>query len=783
MAKTTSLENHSGSVQGKLRRPGTLLAINLPSPPGKIALIGSYLPRKCGIATFTSDLYQALCSQYPDTACLVIAINDIETGYAYAEEVRFEVYRPDLAAYQRAADFLNIEAVDLVCLQHEFGVFGGPAGRNILALLREVRAPIVTTLHTVLRDPDRQQEQVMLELCRLSTRLVVMTRFTRQLLIERYSVPANRIDLIAHGIPDTTFIDPDQCKEPFGVSGKTVVLTFGLLSPGKGIEYFLAALPAIVERFSELVYIVLGATHPHLLRENGEAYRLSLELLAKELGIERHVIFYNRFVELSELKEFIGAADLYVTPYLNEAQAVSGTLAYAFGCGKPVISTPYWHAKELLQNGLGRLVPFADSSALAEATIELLQDSEERQTMSVRAYELGRDSVWSRSSQAYMASFEQARRERSHSLRVAFATRTLDQQPGALPHLKLDHLSRLTDSTGIFQHAKYAVPNFEHGYCTDDNARALILTVLLEELGGDSSHLSHLRSAYLAFLHSAFDPEGGSFRNFLSFDRRWLETIGSEDSQARAIWALGVAVKGARLAPDIALAGHLFSRALPRVLEFRAPRAMAFSLLGIQAYLTRFAGDRQVAQVEESLSEQLYRLFERVATRDWMWCENYLAYDNPRLPQALLAGCRQDWTEMGIRALAWLMEIQTKNSRHLRPIGCNHLYRRGEARPFFDQQPVEVWATISACLQAYRVTGDVIWHEQARKSFDWFLGRNDLGLPIYDHTTGGCRDGLHSDRVNENQGAESTLSFLLSLAEMSLSRNLLSTLAAPSAPR
>lgn len=714
---------------------------------------------------------------------MVIAINDLEAGYSYRQEVRFEVYRPDLAAYQRAADFLNIEAVDVVCLQHEFGVFGGPAGRNILALLKDLRAPIVTTLHTVLRNPDRQQEQVMLELCRLSTRLVVMTHFTRQLLIERYGVPPSKVDLISHGIPDTPFSEPDQCKDPFGVAGKRVLLTFGLLSPGKGIEFMLRALPAVVERFPDLVYIVLGATHPNLVRENGEAYRLSLELLADELGVDRHVIFYNRFVELNELTEFIAAADIYVTPYLNEAQAVSGTLAYAFGCGKPVVSTPYWHAQELLQDGRGLLVPFADSAALARAVIQLLDDPEGRREMASRAYELGRESVWSRSAHQYATSFDAARHERSRSRRVAFATRTLDQQPGVLPHLKLDHLCRLTDSTGIFQHAIFAVPNYDHGYCTDDNARALILTVLLEELGWDKAQLSRLRSTYLAFLYHAFQDETAWFRNFLSFDRRWMEAAGSEDSHARAVWALGVTVNGPLPASDLALAGQLFSRALQRVLELESPRAIAFSLLGIHDYLARFAGDRQVAQIEEALTERLYDHFQRVAEADWVWCEHYLAYDNPRLAQALLTSSRPEVVEMGLRALNWLMEIQTRDSRHLRPIGCNHLYRRGEARPLFDQQPVDVWATVSACLNAYRVTADTVWHGRARKAFEWFLGRNDLGLPTYDHTTGGCRDGLHSDRVNENQGAESTLSFLLSLAEMCLSRNFLSTLADPSLPR
>lgn len=401
----------------------------------KVALLGSYLPRKCGIATFTSDLHQAV-TQLSSVDCMVVAINDLEEGYQYGPEVRFEVYISDLDAYARAADFLNRQNVDVICLQHEFGVFGGPAGSNILALLRKVQAPIVTTFHTVLRTPDQQQEQVMLELIRLSSRLVVMTRHTRQLLMDRYSAPAEKIDLIAHGIPDTTWLEPDGCKKALGVEGKKVLLTFGLLSPGKGIEYVLKALPEIVARFPDLVYIILGATHPALVREQGEAYRLSLEAMAQDLGVLSHVIFDNRFVELDELTKFIAGSDIYVTPYLNEAQAVSGTLAYAFGCGKAVVSTPYWHAKELLEEGQGILVPFADSNSIAEAVLGLLEDPVRRKSMALRAYQLGRKMLWSGNAHHYANSFERARRE---VRRPVLATQ---QMPEPTPKLRPEHQYR-----------------------------------------------------------------------------------------------------------------------------------------------------------------------------------------------------------------------------------------------------------------------------------------------------------------------------------------------------
>jgi glycosyltransferase involved in cell wall biosynthesis len=727
----------------------------------------------------------ALSTEFPDCEGFVVAVNDLEQSFNYPEEVRFSLNPSDLGAYQRAADFLNIEAVDLVCVQHEFGIYGGPAGRNLLALLRDLRSPIIITLHTVLQNPDRHQEAVMRELIRLSSRLVVMTAQTERLLLERYGAPPDKVDRIAHGIPDTAWVQPELCKEPFGVEGRLVLLTFGLLSPGKGIEVALKAMPEIVKRFPDVVYIVLGATHPHLVRDHGEAYRLSLESLAEDLGVSDHVIFYNRFVELDELTEFIAAADIYVTPYLNEAQAVSGTLAYAFGCGKPVVSTPYWHARELLENGKGTLVPFGDSQAIAEAVNSLLGSATDRESMARQAYQIGRSMLWSRSAEHYGDAFERALADRSRSRRAAFATRSLAQRPGPLPEIKLHHLERLTDSTGLFQHATYTVPNFEHGYCTDDNARALILTALMTELGWDKAQLGRLRSSYLAFLCHAFHDLTGRFRNFMSFDRQWIDEVASEDSQGRAIWALGVAVNSAIPKSEAALASYLFARALPQVTDFLSLRATTFALFGTVDYLRRFDGDRQVAKIQETLTARLFAHFQAVEQPEWIWCEEYLCYDNPRLAQALIASGTQlgnrEVVDMGLKALSWLMDLQMPPMRHLRPIGSDTVYHRGQARPYYDQQPVEVWASVSACLEAYRATSDLVWYGRAKRAFDWFLGRNDLGLPVCDPTMGGCRDGLHADRLNENQGAESTLSYLISLVEMTLHRQALLTQAQPAA--
>jgi len=744
----------------------------------KIAFVGDHLPRKCGIATFTSDLLAAVAAAHPQSQCFSVSVNDIRGGYEYPQVVRFEIEEQDLSSYLRAADFLNISDVDIVCLQHEFGIFGGLAGGHILALLRELRMPVVTTLHTILREPKADLRRVIHELVVLSTRLVVMAERGRQMLQEIYQAPPAKIDLIPHGIPDVGFVDPTDFKDQFGVEGKVVLLTFGLLSPNKGIEYVLNALPHILAEFPDVVYIVLGATHPNELREHGEAYRLSLEILAKKNKLEKNVIFYNRFVELENLKEFIGAADFYITPYLNEAQITSGALAYTFGAGKVVISTPYWHAAELLAEDRGVLVPFRDAPAIAREVIGLLRDDTRRRAIRKNAYRLGRDMVWSNVARLYMRSFELSQIEGAARSRKSLATKTRE-----LPELKLSHLSRMTDSTGIFQHAILTVPNFSEGCSTDDNARAFILAVLLIELGEEPERVRTLATTYAAFLHHAFDVRVKRFHNHMSFDRRWLDEQGSEDCQGRALWALGVGVGRSPYRSFQIMAGQLFALALPALTELTSPRAWAFGLIGIHEYLRRLSGDSLVNQTRETLTSRLMELFERTAQPDWRWFQEDLTYDNAKLPHALIlsgrAAGQQAVLERGLQALRWLTELQISEKGHFRSIGTNGFYRRGGMRANFDQQPIEAQAMVSACLEAYRATSDLWWHEQAQRAFDWFIGWNDLGLELCSPKTGGCRDGLHVDRVNRNQGAESTLAFLLSLAEMRLAQNMLASFKEP----
>src|SRR6202050_2462571 len=753
-----------------------------PSLPSRIAVIGNYLPRQCGIATFTTDLCSAVAAGDGSARLLALPVNDTDQGYDYPARVRWALAQDDLASYAAAAEFLNFNNIDMVCLQHEYGIFGGPAGSHILHLLRGLKMPLVTTLHTVLREPNPDQRLVMEEIAELSDRLIVMSQLSSQFLQEIFKVPGSKIDMVPHGVPDLPFLDPNFFKDRFGVEGKAVLLTFGLLSPNKGIENVIRALPEILSRHSNVAYIVAGATHPHVLRREGEEYRTSLQGLTREMVVEAQVIFNNRFVSPEEMVESIGAADIYVTPYRHEAQVVSGTLAYALGAGKAIISTPYWHAIELLDDHRGALVPFQNPEAIAHKTIELLDTPAIRHAMRKRAYLFARDMVWQKVAQGYMESFARVRSDRMREPRVQFSARAILKTLDRLPELKLDHLSALTDDTGVLQHAIFTVPNRGEGHTTDDNARALIFTVMLERVGKvrpekDDREKPNLRVAqfsdrYLSFLEHGLNAATGRFRNFLGYDRRWNEAAGSEDCHGRAVWALGAVLGRSSDQGLRSAAGRLFGLSLPAGVEFYSPRACAYALLGIQEYLDSYRGDRDAQKIRSVLAGRLLAMYESIRRPDWKWFENVLAYGNARLPQAMLlvgSACSDDhMVSAGLEALEWLTETQrSETSGHFVPIGSQGFYRQGGEKARFDQQPLEAAGAVSACLQAYRITGDSRWRSEAWSAFNWFLGDNDLQLPLYDAVTGGCRDGLHPDRANENQGAESTLSFLMALLEMS----------------
>jgi glycosyltransferase involved in cell wall biosynthesis len=750
----------------------------------RIAFIGNYLPRQCGIATFTTDLCEAVAVEHPGATCIALPVNDNEAGYEYPSRVRFELAEKDIDSYRRAADFLNINSVDVVSLQFEYGIFGGRAGSHILALLRELRMPIVTTLHTILREPDPHQRRVLEEVAALSDRVVVMSERGAAFLREVYRISPAKIDLIPHGIPDLSFVDPGFHKDLFGVEGKIVLLSFGLLSANKGIENVIAALPAILAKHPNVVYFIVGATHPQVKQHDGETYRLSLQWLAQEKGVEGQVIFYNQFVTLDELVEFIGAADIYVTPYQNPAQIVSGTLAYTLGAGKAIISTPYWYAEEMLADERGVLVPFRDPPALAAQVIDLLDNEAKRHAMRKRAYMFGRDMIWPQVARRYLESFARARAEKRNFTPSVFTVKPLDKRPAELPPLKLDHLRHMTDDTGMLQHALFTLPNYREGYTVDDNARALMVSVLADELG--HSEGAEIVSRYLAFICYAFNGETKRFRNFMDYQRNWLEASGSDDSHGRTLWALGTLLGRSNTPGLQSMAGRLFEQALPAILTTTSPRAWAFALIGIHEYMRRYDGDRRASQVREELAGRLLTLYQANRSKEWCWFEESLSYCNAALPHAFLM-CGQSipsstMSDAALESLTWLADLQRDktNGGHFVPIGSNGFYKRGGVRARFDQQPVEAQAMVSACLEAHRITGDKNWYKEARRAFDWFLGRNDLHLSIYDPTTGGCRDGLHPDRPNENQGAESSLAFLQAVLELRLAENTLLTVEAGS---
>jgi len=746
-----------------------------PTSVHSVAFIGSYSPRQCGIATFTTDLLKAVSEQNPDVNCFVIPVNDTAEGYDYPAEARFEIQEQNIDSYRTAADFLNITGVDLVCLQHEYGIYGGTAGSHILALLRELRMPVVTTFHTVLKNPDAYQRKVLTEIAKLSDRVVVMSQIAVDFLKDIYDVPADKIDLIHHGIPDVPFVDPNFYKDQFGVEGKPLLLTFGLLSANKGIESVINALPTVLERYPDLVYFVVGATHPNVLRHDGEDYRLKLRYLARQKGVSDHLVFYNRFVSMKELIEFIGATDIYITPYLNQAQIVSGTLAYTVGAGKPVISTPYWYAEELLADGRGSLVPFGDSEAIADQIIYLLDNPAERHAMRKKAYLFGREMIWSVSAQHYLDSFELASQASVLSPRPVIDKG--HNQPLDLPPLNLDHVQRMTDSTGIFQHALFDIPNFREGYTTDDNARALILCILLESTDAHLQKQAYkLAPHYMAFLNYAYSEQTRRFRNFMSFDRYWLEEVGSEDSHGRALWALGTVLGRSNSQGMVGLASRIFSSALPGVQDFTSPRTWAYTMLGIHEYLKRLGGDRVVREVLTHLSEKLFQLYKANSKPEWSWFEEIVSYGNAILPHALLISAtelgRNDMKDAALKSLKWLIDQQTEDG-YFNFIGNNGFYPRAGEKAAFDQQPIEVQSMVSACLYTYSVTQDNYWYQQARSAFEWLLGRNHLGEILYVPHTGGCRDGLHPNGVNQNQGAESTLSYLISNVEIQLCESMM----------
>lgn len=738
-----------------------------------IAMLGSYVPRRCGIATFSHDLataiteyvYQRPLSQVRDV--VMIAMDDQPEGYDYGPEVVVRINQHRREDYRNAAEVVNNSKVNVVSLQHEYGLFGGDCGEYLFELLDRLEVPLVPTLHTILTEPSAKQLEVLRRICSLSSFVAVMAEKARQILADVYDVPEDKVRLIPHGVPDVPFGDTEPFKARFKLSGRPTILTFGLLSPGKSIEVVLDALAKVVPDFPDLAYIVLGVTHPGVKREAGESYRISLERRAVELGIEKNVAFHNRYVSIEDLREYLQAADIYSTPYRGREQITSGTLAYAVASGKPVVSTPYWHAEELLADGRGCLVEFGDVDGFAEAFRGLLGDVEKRERMRRAAYDYGREMIWSNVARSYADVFEEARR-RFDKDRAAPVTGMKSLMRMSLPEANLSHLQTMTDDTGMLQHSVYATPDRRHGYTTDDNARALIVAAMAWSLFQDKQMLPLMRT-YLSFLHYG-QIQSGRFRNFMSYDRRWLEEDGSNDCQGRVLWALGYLIAHA---PDLSakeLANNLFRRTVPNFETILSPRSQALAVLGLHYYLREHDDDAVAREMLAKLADRLNSSVVKRESSDWPWPEEVVTYDNGRLPQALIiAGYVLDdraIVDRGLVLLRWLLDVQTGSNGHLSFIGNNGWYKRGGEQAQYDQQPLEAAALIGACKAAYRASEDVHWLAEMRRCFEWYLGRNELGVTLVDFKTRGCFDGLQAEGVNRNQGAESLLSWLLSLLIM-----------------
>ena len=695
-------------------------------------------------------------------------MNDGLNQYNYPSDVVFEIEQNDLASYINAAEFLHTNKFDAVILQHEFGIFGGQDGKHIIQLLKRLRMPVITTMHTILDNPSDNQRHVVNELARLSNKIVSISAKGVDLLSDVYGVVAEKSTHIHHGVHEIANQDVEGLKKKLGVENKKVLLSFGLLSKNKSIEVVINALPEVVKKHPDIVYIIVGATHPHVIKHEGEDYRHSLIRLVKKLGLEKNVLFINRFVSNDELFSYLKMCDIYVIPYLGEKQISSGTLIYTMGAAKPIISTPFWYAKEMLEDNRGMLFDFKDSEQLSGKINLLLDDEDLRNSIAQNAFDLAKECYWPEIGIKYNElAAELIKDEGVYKTEYELADES--ELKFEYPPIKLNHLQTMTDNTGMLQHARYSIPDRSNGYCTDDNARALLLSVMLQDDVQDVDELNRLSSIYLSYLDFAWNPEKGRFRNFMSYSRDWLDEEGTEDSNGRAIWALGYAAANSNRSNFYLHSNSLFRMSFPVVKSISHPRASAYSMLGL-TYYVKTHGDAEVIELLKEKAYQLYGFFDKTIDNEWLWHDEKVTYGNSRIPQALIfAGwyLKDDkLAERGLKILNWLIDKQFANDI-FSPVG-NDGWLTPQHKAQFDQQPLEANGMIDACLQAESYTKDEKYSSYALKAFNWFTGDNDIGEVVYDFATGGSRDGLMSGGVNMNQGAESTISWLMSLFNISL---------------
>lgn len=728
----------------------------------KIAYIGTYPPRECGIATFTRDLFGAMIkggeNDHNGHEGMIIAMDDQEESYDYPEEVKLIIQQEQQGDYLEAARFINLSGADVCILEHEFGIYGGQSGVYILPLLHRLEIPLIVTLHTVLKTPSYNEKAILTEICKMAARVVVMSHKAIEFLTGIYNIPPGKIELLEHGVPDLQF-NHDLVKKEFKLEAKKVLLTFGFISRNKGIETVIKALPAIVAKYPETVYIVLGKTHPAVLRHSGEEYRVFLLRLVKSLQLEKHVLFLNEFINEKELFKYLHASDIYITPYLNEAQITSGTLSYATGVGSAVISTPYWHATELLAEGRGRLFNFNDFEELSVILLDLLNNPAKLQELRNKAQAYGKEVTWPKIGIRYNRLASTLMQQQLEQ--VPKKETVLD--PLIMPPFSLEHVKRMTDDTGIIQHAKYGIPNLKEGYCLDDNARALLMALMAYKQKKHPLALE-LSPIYLSYIHY-MQNEDGTFRNFLSFSRQFLDEVGSEDSFGRAIWSLGYLLGNAPNDAYYQSGKEIFFDAAPNFEKLRSIRSIANTMIGISYYLKSNPFDEGMIERLRSMAYKLVHQYQGHRKENWHWFEEVLAYDNAMLPLSLLhaSGILNDEviTNTAIESMEFLSDLTLKNG-YLSVVGNEKWYLKDGTQSMFAQQPLDALAMVLMFHQAFYVTKNKSYLNKLYTSFLWFLGENDLRMSLYDFETKGCCDGLESYGVNRNQGAESTLAYLIS---------------------
>lgn len=725
----------------------------------KIAYVSTYPPRECGIGTFTQNLAHSMLDSDGVNDIMVISITDHQKKYNYPPEVKFTIQNQNQSDYIEAADFINHSGADICVLEHEFGIFGGDSGIYILPLLHRLTIPIISTLHTILKTPSYNEKAILKEICKMSDKVIVMSNKAVEFLTQIYDIPKVKIELISHGVPDIHF-NKEQSRTKFRLNDRKLLMTFGFVGRNKGIETVIKALPEIIKKHPEVLYIVLGKTHPNVLRHAGEEYRNYLQMLIKNLGVEDHVLLLNKFIDQRELFKYLAACDIYITPYLSEAQITSGTLTYAMGSGCAVVSTPYWHAAELLAEDRGRLFNFSNSKELSQLLNHLFDNPEELAQIQKKARDYGKNITWPKIGKKYT---EVAK---ASMLKEKKATKSKKENIidlHLLPPFSLNHIRRLTDDTGIIQHAKFGIPNLKEGYCLDDNARALLMVCMCYNQKKYRKALE-LMPIYLSYIHYMQNSDG-SFRNFLSFNRNYLDEVGSEDSFGRTIWAMGYLLSNPPNDAYYQTGRLIFFDAVPHFEKLNSIRGIANTIIGICHYLQAHSGDEEMKQILNTLSHTLVAHYDRNKSENWHWFESLLAYDNAILPLALLHSTQilkdKRVKEVAFESMEFLIEHTMKDGT-LSVIGNREWFVKDGERSNFAQQPIDAQAMVLMFHQAYVINGDREFLRKLFISFMWFLGENDMRMSLFDFETKGCCDGFEDYGVNRNQGAESSLAYLIS---------------------